>query len=179
MDQSKDYTKRYRQNPLTLKLDIHNLRAGLYRINGDVEEESWQKVCETAGIKPAGEVSIDIDMQKYSYKLHLTGTINTNVEMVCIRSLKPFEKKIDIVIDEEIFLTDPREGEEADEILKDDTFDAGDFIKQIIQLNVDPYPIHESTLNVPKGEFGLEDGLKEEVQKEKNPFAVLKDLKSE
>jgi uncharacterized metal-binding protein YceD (DUF177 family) len=99
--------------------------------------------------------------------------------MVCIRSLKPFEKKIDIVIDEEIFLTDPREGEEADEILKDDTFDAGDFIKQIIQLNVDPYPIHESTLNVPKGEFGLEDGLKEEVQKEKNPFAVLKDLKSE
>ena len=177
METTKDYTKRYRQNPLALVLDVHNLRNGLYHVDGDVEKQSWQEVCDVAGVKPVGNIIIDIDIDKLSFKMHITGSITANIEMECIRSLKKFEKQLDINIDEDIFLTDPREGEEADEILTEDSFNVGDFIREIIHLNIDPYPVHESTLNIPKGEFGLSDGLEEEIKTEKNPFAVLKNLK--
>lgn len=177
MTQLKDYTKRYSVDPLTLNIDIHNIKEGLYHINGEANAEKWLKVCKTADIKPLGDVNIDIDMQRFSFKIHLTGTITAQVERTCIRTLKPFKTNININIDEEIFTTKPREDEDPDEILQGSIFDVGDFIEQMVNLNIDPYPIHESTLNVPVGEFGLSDGIEEEVKEQQNPFAVLKDLK--
>ena len=158
-------------------MDIHNIKDGLYHIDGDIEESSWHKICEEAGVKPLSNIIVDIDLERRSFKICVTGKIQASIEMSCIRSLKAFEKKLDIDINEEIFFSDPREGEEADEVLSGDVFDVGDFIKQIIHLNIDPYPVHESTLNIPNGEFGLSDGLEETIKDEENPFAVLKDLK--
>lgn len=173
----KDYLKQYRKDPLALSLDVHNLRNGLYHIEGEGNEAGWQEICDLAKVKPLGKLVVNLDMEKLSYKLKLTGTIIADVEMTCIRTLEPLQKHLDIRVDEEIFLTDPREDEKPDEILQGDMFQVGDFINQIIQLGIEPYPVHESTMSIAKGEFCLSDGMDEKVKEEKNPFSVLKDLK--
>jgi uncharacterized metal-binding protein YceD (DUF177 family) len=179
MDTQRDYIKHYRTDPFSLVLEIRNMKDGWYHIDGVVSAENWQKMCKTAGVAPAGDVVIDAEIEKLPFKMRLMGRVKAKIEQTCIRSLQPLKTALDIQFNEEIFLTEPREGEKADEVLTGDTFDFGYFIKQIIQLDIDPYPVHQDTLNIPKGEFGFSDGLEEEVKMEKNPFSVLKDLKSD
>jgi hypothetical protein len=67
------------------------------------------------------------------------------------------------------------------EVLQGSLLDMKDYFIQQIILHMNAYPIHPAILATKEGEFDIKDGQEKRIQQEKeekNPFSVLKGLKS-
>jgi uncharacterized metal-binding protein YceD (DUF177 family) len=173
------YDKVYNKDPFSLTLDIRQFRGGEYQVKGEASPDSMKMLCERIGVDGKGTCSANVVFSKaVNFEFKTTGTIDLEVERTCIRSLKPFMHKETLTLNEVLKLSPLREGED-DDLLETDQLNVGDYLSQLIIVYMDAYPIHPKEKNKPAGSFNVDDGIQDEVDEEKNPFSVLKSLKSD
>lgn len=180
MSDVKDYRAQFLKDPFQLLIDIKGLKNGLYKIEGIASEESWYQVCKRIGVPCYGEGQASFDMEKLGDVLRLTGVVNILMSRQCNRTLEYFDLKENIQFEEEFSISEAELDE--DEAFNDGQFDVGNYLIQQVVLGMEPYPVHPSTLSQNDGGFDLKDGFDEQINKEKekkNPFSVLKHLKSD
>jgi uncharacterized metal-binding protein YceD (DUF177 family) len=164
-------------------MDVPGLKDGVYKIQGAATAQSWEKVCQTLGVPAKGGAKAEVYLDVAGPVIRARGSMEIELEQVCVRTLEPFMLGQHITFSETLTRgTRTRKAEEADDddtfVIEGDTFDVGDFLTQHIVLNLDPHPIKDPSSRGVRGGLVLSDGLDEVVKQEKNPFSVLKQLKS-
>lgn len=175
-----DYTAVYEKDPFDVSFDVDKLKNGIYKIKGQVSKGLWEKACEQINVPHSGYCKVDANFEKEGDRLVFTGTIQTQMKRECARTLELFDLDETFEFKEEISLFD-KEDSEFMEVLRGSQLDMKDYFIQQIILHMNPYPIHPATLSAKEGEFDVKDGQEKRIQKEKeekNPFSVLKGLKS-
>lgn len=175
-----DYTAIYDKDPFTVSFDVDKLKNGIYKIKGNVSKDLWYKACEQMKVPPTGSCMVDAEVEKGSGKLSFKGFIQTKMERECVRTLQMFELEEKFEFQELVSLFD-REESDFMEVLHGSQLDMKDYFIQQIILHMNAYPIHPATLASKDGEFDIKDGQEKRIQQqkdEKNPFSVLKGLKS-
>lgn len=175
------FNAEYKKDPYTVSFEISALKNGHYHIEGEASAENWAKACEQMNVKAGTPCVVDIVLTKKSYALQLSGSIQGSCLRECVRTLKEFEETFKFSFSEEIYFKEREDDEDFHEILDGDVFSVGEYVNEQIILNLNPYPVHPSTTTAKDGQFDLLDGQEERINKEKeekNPFSVLKGLKS-
>ena len=179
-DMTHDYTAVYKNDPFTVKFDVDKLKNGTYKIEGEVAPELWREACKQIKVAEGGRCSVDTVLKKAGGMLKFSGQITTTMMRECVRTLETFELTETYHFTEEVSMFDMEESEFM-EVLQGQTLNMKDYFIQQIILYMTPYPIHPATLSAKEGEFDIKDGQEKRIQKEKeekNPFSVLKGLKS-
>lgn len=169
------------KDPFGVVLDLPGLKDGIYKIEGEASAENWQKVCETAAVpnKGSGKATLKLDIA--GPVIRVTGTIDVTIEQECVRTLEAFMSEQHFDVTETLARKTPKDQIDKDSdafVIEGDAFDVGDFLTQHIILNLDPYPIKDPKGRTLRGGVMVSDGLDETIKEEKNPFSVLKQLKS-
>ncbi|MAI08068.1 MAG: hypothetical protein CMF61_03825 [Magnetococcales bacterium] len=175
-----DYTAVYEKDPFTVSFDVDRLKNGTYKIKGEVSSENWSAACKQMQVEEGGFCFIDAELEKKGAMLMFSGEIKTKMNRECVRTLETFELEETFKFQEEVSMFDKEESEFM-EVLQGSQLNMKDYFIQQIILYMTPYPIHPATLSVQDGEFDIKDGQEKRVQQEKeekNPFSVLKGLKS-
>jgi uncharacterized metal-binding protein YceD (DUF177 family) len=175
-----DYVAVYDKDPFAVTFDVDKLKNGTYKIKGQISEELWHKACLQMQVAPKGHCFIESELEKQGGKLTFSGHIQTKMERECTRTLKLFELEEEYDFKEVISLFD-KEDSEFMEVLQGSLLDMKDYFIQQIILHMNAYPIHPAILATKEGEFDIKDGQEKRIQQEKeekNPFSVLKGLKS-
>lgn len=177
-----DFVKVYEKDPFTVAVNVDQLKSGFYLVEGEATAESWAKACKQMGVGAGGYCKARCVFEKTHGVLKFEGHISFDSERECVRTLQSFMEEQSFEFKDEVLLGENREDEnETREVLKTAILDMGDFLTQQIILNMNPYPIHPGTLASKDGEFNYLDGQEKallEEKAQKNPFSVLKDLKS-
>ena len=178
-----EYIAVYKKDPFSVSLNVDSLKNGAYYIEGDVSEANWFNACEQIDVPKSGKCHISCTLNKRGNVLKFMGDIQTEMRRECVRTLKVFDEKETIHFDEEVYIDEVENEEGAmKEALHGSVLEMKDYLTQQIILHMNTYPVHPDTLSAKKGAFGLDDGQEKAIKKEKlekNPFSVLKGLKSE
>ena len=143
-------------------------------VNGALGADWWAGLCQELGLPAEGQGEVTLELTIKRPLIRVQGTITTQLTRECVRTLETFPHPQTITVDETLSLKPLNE--EADCIeLEGDALDMGDYIRQQIILGLDPYPLKDGG---ERGGLVVDDGQSEVVAAEKNPFAVLKQLKS-
>lgn len=172
-----DYINEYTNNPFAVDLKVHSMKAGMYHVVGDVSDSDWEEACERIGVEKGGCCFVDVEIEKRAGFLYFTGNIKMQTKRTCVRTLQEFMLDESFEIEDRLCLA-AEKAEEMDEVYADETLEVKDFLSQQIVLEMENYPVHPSTHSTEAGAFDVEDGQEKEVNEEKNPFSVLKHLKS-
>lgn len=175
-----NYAAVYEKDPFTVNFDIDKLKNGVYKITGQVSECLWADACAQMKIPNSGFCKVDMEVLKEGDRLIFSGHIATQMKRECVRTLELFDMDDSFEFKEEVSLFE-KEDSEFMEVLNGSVLDMKEYIVQQIILHMNPYPIHPATLSAKEGEFDIRDGQEKRVQQEKeekNPFSVLKGLKS-
>ena len=173
---SSSYRAVFTQNPAGITLDFDKLKPDNYRIQGAFSAASWVQMCEKLNFKPSGGCTVELDVAVFKNRVELSGTLDVTVERTCTRTLEPFEARQTLHIAEKLFFPGLAQTEDQDE-LESRQLHMEEYLYTQLALGLESYPVHPSTLNVPRGAYGVNDGLKQEEIKRENPFAVLEKLK--
>lgn len=172
-----DYLKEYTTDPFTLSLKVQSMKSGIYHVVGDVSAENWQETCTHIGVGDGGSCHIDIELEKASGFLTFKGTIKMQTTRTCVRTLEEFLLEETLGVSDRLCLA-PEKAEELDEVFTEESLDLKEFLTQQIVVEMENYPVHPNTHSAGEGAFDVSDGQESEVADEKNPFSVLKHLKS-
>ncbi|MFT7434001.1 MAG: uncharacterized metal-binding protein YceD (DUF177 family) [Alphaproteobacteria bacterium] len=181
MNETRDYVKVYKKDPFSVSFNVDTMRNGSYLIEGDVTDENWKGACKQINVPEFGKCFIRCIVEKAGNVLNMMGEIKTTMKRTCVRTLKEFPEDEVIKFHERVFIDDRGE-DEITVVLHGAILEMKEYLVQQIILNMNSYPIHPDTLSCKKGEFDLNDGQEKAILKEKeekNPFSVLKDLKSD
>lgn len=171
-----DIRGHFTRSPEAVMFTVSRLKTGIYHVEGDMGANWWADLCKELGLPVAGTGRVDLYFDVKAPLIMVSGTIQTELERECVRTLEAFVEKRSFSIDEVLAFGDaPVEMEDEVLPLEEDTLDVGEYIRQHIIANLEPYPIKDGG---PRGGIILSDGLDEGTLNEKNPFAVLKQLKS-
>lgn len=177
--QEGDFKAIYRKDPFTVSFDLENLKSGLYLIEGEVSEAHWQKACEQIGVSPeGGKCFARVVLDKSMHQLKLSGKIDVEMNRLCSRSGEPFMMKESLDFEESAYLPAAKDVSEED-MFESSTLDVGDYITQQIILEMNQFPISPAHISAELGAFDVTDKLESEEAEKKNPFSVLKSLKSD
>lgn len=175
-----NYAAVYEKDPFTVSFDVDRLKNGVYKIKGQVSDENWLKACKQMQVETGGSCYVDAEFEKKGSMLTFSGVIQTKMCRECVRTLEKFELEEQYKFQEEVSIFDKEESEFM-EVLQGSKLDMKDYFIQQIILYMEPYPVHPATLSAQNGEFDIKDGQEKRIQQEKeekNPFSVLKGLKS-
>lgn len=163
--------------PEKVIFDPYHMKPGTYHVEGPLTEAWWADLCKQLGLPPVGEGHVRLDFEFRPPLVMVRGSLDTAFERECVRSLEPFMQSTTMMVDEVLAIGALADDEQAQHIipLEADVLDVGDFIRQQITIGLDPYPVKGAG---PRGGILVSDGLDEMVAEEKNPFSVLKKLKS-
>lgn len=175
---TKSYVRTYEKDPFTVSLKAFSLHKGLYHVVGQVSDEHWQEACADMGLTAGGNCFIDVDIEKTKDFIIFKGHVNMKTNRTCGRTLEEFELEEHIEVDDRLCLSPEKLGE-MDELFTETDLHVKDFIMQQIIVGMDPYPVHPGTKSAhEEGAFDVTDGIENDDIDEKNPFSVLKHLKS-
>jgi uncharacterized metal-binding protein YceD (DUF177 family) len=173
---SQTYRARFDKDPSALTLDVGGFKDGRYAISGAWSPEAWANLCDDLGLPPAGEGRADLTLDVRSPVVRVTGSVSATFKRNCVRSLENFMDSRTYAIDEILSLRPvDEEDPEAALYLDDGQLDVGDFLRQHVALNLDPYPVKPG--GPERGSVIVDDGLGQTADT-KNPFAALKQLKN-
>ncbi|MBI1362798.1 MAG: hypothetical protein GC134_02345 [Proteobacteria bacterium] len=169
------------KDPFDLVMDVPGLKDGVYKIEGTSTPGSWARVCDTLEVPHKGEGHAALSLEVAGPVLRINGDLRVVLEQICVRTLEPFMSEQSFKVSETLTRATRQQKAEEDDnafMIEGDQFDVGDFLMQHVVLNLDPYPIKDPAERAKRGGVLLSDGLDEVVREEKNPFSVLKQLKS-
>lgn len=172
-----DYIQTYQKDPTTVSLKVHTMKKGLYHIVGEVSSEKWDLLCDDMGVSRGGQCSVDLVIEKDRGFLTFKGQVLLQTQRTCVRTLKQFLLDECLKIEDRLCLDATKAGD-MDDVFEEDIFSVADFIREQIVLLMNPYPVHPDTNTAEAGDFDVSDNLQEKDLNEKNPFSVLKHLKS-
>lgn len=165
--------KQFTKAPETVVLDITRFKNGSYGISGNVAESWWAELCQQVGLQAAGGCKATLQVQITRPVIEITGTIDATFARSDVRTLESFTQEQRITVKEVMAM--PGHEIEGALPLEGEMLDIGEFIREQIMLNFDEHPLKNPN---SRGTFVVSDGLDEERKEEKNPFSVLKHLKS-
>ena len=172
-----DYIKEFHKDPFDVSLKVDEMKNGTYLFEGEVSNEHWMEACLRIKVPQSGSCRAKLIVEKTSYSLDISSEIHCVMQRECSRTLEMFDEESNLSYKERLYLSPQDENEEAD-AFEGSVLDVGDILTQHIILEMSQYPIHHRFEGGKEGEFDVLDGQQEEVDDEKNPFSVLKNLKS-
>lgn len=107
--------------------------------------------------------------------IHLTGMVKAEVIQECVRTLQPISQQLEFLVHES-FKQDPESSpEETDTLTTEDLteplegkeLDLGEVVIQLLSLNLDPFPVTQTSTFVDY----------QEPSEESSPFRVLRNSK--
>lgn len=180
MSEKTDYVAIYKKDPFSVSFNVDNMRNGHYLIKGEVSEENWFDTCKQINVPAFGQCYAICTVDKKGNVIRIFGELKTTMTRNCVRTLEDFTESEVLKFKEQMYVED-REGEEMAVVLNGAILDMKEYLTQQIILNMNAYPVHPKTKSMEKGNFGVDDGQEKallEEKEKKNPFSVLKDLKS-
>tara|TARA_B100000614_G_scaffold223513_1_gene211914 strand:+ start:85 stop:627 length:543 start_codon:yes stop_codon:yes gene_type:complete len=178
--EAQDYRATYKKDPCEVNFDVSHLKSGTYLVEGTFSDENWQGITDRMDIEPGGKARARIEVTKTSTELFVEGWVECEMKQVCIRTLKPFIAEYKFTIKERIALQPEYKSEDDQEtlVLTHNKFNVGEVIAQHIILHKEPHPIHPDEKDKKRGDVVYGDSMEKQIKEEKNPFSVLKSLKS-
>tara|TARA_R110000868_G_scaffold190862_2_gene434964 strand:- start:29995 stop:30552 length:558 start_codon:yes stop_codon:yes gene_type:complete len=176
-----DYVAVYKKDPFSITFNVETMKNGSYLVEGVVSPENWTAACQQIDVPDAGKCAARCVIEKRGNVLKLLGEIKTTMRRTCVRILEEFDEDEILKFHEQVFIGESNE-DDMTEVLDGPILDIKEYLIQQIILHMNAYPIHPKTHSDKKGEFQLNDGQEKALIKEKeekNPFSVLKGLKSD
>lgn len=173
-----DYQSVFKKDPFTVSLKVDTLKQGEYLVEGEVSEENWFEACDQAKVSHGGHCTASLVVKKTSFSLEISGKANVSMLRECARTMEEFESDESFEFDERLYLNPINEEEEAD-AFEGDTLNVADYLTQQVIIHMKQFPVSPATLASGDGAFDVVDGQQDEVDEKKNPFSVLKSLKSD
>lgn len=173
-----DFTAVYKKDPFTVQFDLETLRNGKYLVEGEVSSENWHKACERIDVPAVGQCYARLVIDKSSYKIDFQGEIDVEMERDCSRSGEAFMFSEKLTFTETAFLK-ARTKEEEEDLFESSILDVGHYLTEQIILEMNPIPVSPLYISREIGGFDVVDNLDDEENDKKNPFSVLKSLKSD
>lgn len=165
--------KQFTKAPESVVLDISRFKNGSYSIGGKVADGWWAEVCQQVNLPAAGGCDVALTVQITRPVIEISGHLDVQFERNDVRTLEPFTQNQHIEISE--ILAIPGHEVEGALPLEGEMLDMGELIREHVILNFDEHPLKNPN---SRGTFMVSDGLDDERKAEKNPFSVLKHLKS-
>lgn len=172
-----DFIKQFKKDPFSVSLNLEDMKNGRYLFEGEVSSGNWLKACERIQVPQGGKCFARLIVEKNSYAMDFESHIECTMVRECVRTLENFEDSAELHYKERVYLQAQNEDEEAD-MFEGSLLDVGDILVQHIILEMNPYPVHSRFKGAEQGDFDVLDGQQDAVEEEKNPFSVLKSLKS-
>lgn len=165
--------KQFTKAPETVVLDISRFKNGTYGIGGQVADAWWADICAQVKLPAEGGCTVDLTVQISRPVIEVRGTLDVRFAREDVRTLEPFTQEQRITVDEVLAM--PGHDIEGALPLEGEMLDMGEFIREQVMVNFDENPLKNPH---SRGSFMVSDGLDDERREEKNPFSVLKHLKS-
>ena len=157
---------------------------------GDKAEQAKEAGADIVGLEDLAELSGSLTVSWRNDEVVVEGKLSAQATQACIVTLEPVDEKIDddfrVIFaqrpdeapDHEPAGEDYAEPQELVEPLEGDSIDLGEVLAQQFALSLNPYPRAEGA-ELPEEGFTADAADNDEEGGESaNPFAVLKQLKS-
>ncbi len=161
------------KDPYDVALSLQNVTLGKYRVLGQVAEKHFTALTTLLNLPNKGYCRVDFTVDINMPIVQVKGTLEYSLERECGLSLKPFMETKKISVQDTFDLEDEEDVKELD-YFTEKTFVFGPFVQEQLVMGLTPFPFKDQK----KQEVLISDGLEEEIKSEKNPFSVLKQLKS-
>lgn len=161
------------KDPFDVALSLQNVTLGKYRIVHSVDGKNFETLTNLLGLSNKGECLVDLTVDITMPIVQVVGQISYVLERECGKTLTNFMEKKKIQVSDTFDLNDAEDIEEL-EYFTEKSFSLGAYVQEQMVMGLTPFP----QKGKKKEGVLVSDGLDETVKMEKNPFSVLKQLKS-
>ena len=151
----------------------------IFHIKCKFSDKEYAQVLESLDIKanPKGFILVDVDVEVKLPIVRVKGKVKTVFERNCIKTLDPYLESLSYNVEDNFSLKDEETFDLA--YINDRQFDFKDYLLEQIFLNFNQYPTKVKEEEGGRESLIVSDGLENGSEEKKNPFSVLKQLKSE